>query len=167
MVRRPSRSPTDCARAPRASSPPPRPLASSRSCLRGRLSSLRGLLDRSRNRKDPALQTQRVLRIWGGRPSHLLRIFLVGTSVNKAKNSRTPSKHSGPFGRGHPALRLSPPARHPSGRRVGEPMAQVDWATTLTIQLVPNRSTHKPNVSPQGAFSNGTVTLLPSLRRSQ
>jgi hypothetical protein len=92
----------------------------------------------------------------------------LGSWVNKAKNSRTRSKHSSPFGRGHPALTtLSPPARHPSGRPGGEPMAQVDWAATLTIQLVPNRSTHMPNVSPQGAFSNGTVTLPPSLRRSQ
>jgi hypothetical protein len=91
----------------------------------------------------------------------------LGTSVNRGMNSRTRSKHSGPFGRGHPALTLSPPARHPSGRRAAEPMAQVDWAATLTTQLVPNRSTHMPNVSPQGAFSNGTVTLPPSLRRSQ
>jgi hypothetical protein len=45
--------------------------------------------------------------------------------------------------------------------------AQVDWAARLTIQLVPNRSTHMPNVSPQGAFSNGIVTVPPSLRRSQ
>jgi hypothetical protein len=95
------------------------------------------------------------------------RVYLPGTSVKKDMNSRTRSKHSGPFGRGHPALRLSPPARQPSGRRAAEPMAQVDWAATLTIQLVPKRSTHTPNVSPQGAFSNGTVTLPPSLRRSQ
>ncbi len=54
-----------------------------------------------------------------------------------------------------------------AGRRAGKPMAQVDWAATLTIQLMPNRSTHMPNVSPQGAFSNGIVTVLPSLRRSQ
>ena len=99
--------------------------------------------------------------------SEVRRIPLLGSWVNKPKYSRTRSKHSGPFGRRHPALTLSLPARHPSGWPAAEPMAQVDWAATLTTQLVPNRSTHMPNVSPQGAFSNGTVTLPPSLRRSQ
>jgi hypothetical protein len=50
--RRPPRSPTDCARAPRASWPLPPPLASLSSCLRGRLSSRRGATDPSRSRRN-------------------------------------------------------------------------------------------------------------------
>jgi hypothetical protein len=51
-VRRPLRSPTNCARAHRASWPLPPLLASLSSCLRGRLSSPRDVVDPSRNRKD-------------------------------------------------------------------------------------------------------------------
>ena len=43
VARRPLRSPTNCVVAPRASSPRPPPPVSLRSCLRGRLSSLRGV----------------------------------------------------------------------------------------------------------------------------
>lgn len=46
-------------------------------------------------------------------------------------------------------------------------LAQADQAVALTIQLVPYRSAHMPKVAPQGAFSNGIVTVPPSLRRSQ
>ena len=50
--RRPLRSPTNCAKAPQASAPRPPPLASLSSCLHERLSSLRGVSDRSPNRRD-------------------------------------------------------------------------------------------------------------------
>ena len=36
----------------------------------------------------------------------------------------------------------------------------------LTIQLVPNRSTHAPKWSPHGACDNGSTTVPPSARAS-
>ena len=38
---------------------------------------------------------------------------------------------------------------------------------TLTIQSIPKRSVSIPNVSPQGAFSIGTLIVAPSARPSQ
>ena len=52
VARRSLRSPTNCVVALQASSLRPPPPASLRSCLRGRLSSLRGALDLSRSQKD-------------------------------------------------------------------------------------------------------------------
>ena len=45
-------------------------------------------------------------------------------------------------------------AREPTGQACGWPM--------LTIQVMPNRSTHMPNSSPHICFSSGTVTVPPS-----
>ena len=46
------------------------------------------------------------------------------------------------------------------------PLRQACWAM-LTIQPMPNRSTHMPNSSPHTCFSSGTVTVPPSLSFSQ
>jgi hypothetical protein len=53
VVRRPPRSPTNCAKVPRVSSPRQPPPASLSSCPRGRLSFPRGALDPSLLRRDP------------------------------------------------------------------------------------------------------------------
>lgn len=67
-------------------------------------------------------------------------------------------------------LRVGQPEREMSRRpRVNglrRPLRQACWAM-LTIQPMPNRSTHMPNSSPHTCFSSGTVTVPPSLSFSQ
>mgnify|MGYP001032303098 CR=1 FL=1 len=45
--------------------------------------------------------------------------------------------------------------------------SQLAAPAAFTSQLVPNRSTHMPKVSPHGAGSKGTRTVPPSVRRSK
>jgi hypothetical protein len=50
---------------------------------------------------------------------------------------------------------------HPTIRYPARPRQACGWAM-LTIQGMPNRSTHMPNSSPHICFSSGTDTLPPS-----
>jgi hypothetical protein len=53
---------------------------------------------------------------------------------------------------------------HPGGDRAGHAPANSPYEglpAMLTIQLIPNLSTHIPKLSPHGAFSSGTVTVPP------
>jgi hypothetical protein len=78
------RSPTNCVVAPQVSSPRPPPLASWRSCLPERPTSLRGVSDPSRSQKDPLCSER---RLPAASAKHLVALFgdafLTGISVSR------------------------------------------------------------------------------------
>lgn len=65
------------------------------------------------------------------------------------------------------ARRLAGAVTSSSPKRAPAATARYDPWTTLTIQGMPNLSTSAPNSSPHICFSNGTVTVAPSLSCSQ
>jgi hypothetical protein len=73
----------------------------------------------------------------------------------------TLARGSGSGGRGSPLAGAS------SDCPTTEGASQLGWAEAFTNQFVPNRSTHMPKVSPQGAFSKGIVMVPFLLSRSQ
>jgi hypothetical protein len=93
VARRVLRSPTNCAKAPRAFWPRRPPLVSLRSCLRGRLSSLRDVLGPSPNQRDPGC-TEHCLP--GAYAEHLITFlgdaFLTRISVSRLISGRHKSQ---------------------------------------------------------------------------
>ena len=96
MARRPLRSPTNCAKALRAFSLRPPPPVSLRSCLRGRLSSLRGVLGPSPFRKDPQCSGRSSPRAYA---KHLVALlgdaFLTGIALPRLIPARHKSQRIG------------------------------------------------------------------------
>ena len=94
VARRSLRSPTNCAKAPRAFWPRPPPLVSLRSCLRGRLSSRRGVLGPSPSQKDLGCSEH---CLPGAYAEHLITFFgdaFLGICVSRLISGRHKSQIS-------------------------------------------------------------------------
>ncbi len=62
---------------------------------------------------------------------------------------------------------MGQPAAPPTTEFLRHPPQDCCPALMFTSQLMPNRSTHWPKMSPQGALSSGTVMVPPSDSLSQ